>query len=103
MNQIELERIVVLRLRRPGYGVGNRFQWIIQRGGFHDFTIPPKFIENLLAHLALLILITALRWQRDHYAEKSGEEQRRNGGVQKRCSNPFKRMHDLIPAGSLGN
>jgi hypothetical protein len=64
MNQVELERVVVLRLRGLGNGVGNRSQLIVQRRGFDDFAFGLEFVEDLLPHLQFVVLILTLRRQR---------------------------------------
>src|SRR5208337_3111118 len=70
------------------------------RGRFHDFTIRLQLIENLLAHLQFLVLITPVSRYGGSSAPQPRETQRPSGCIQKRSSQQCKRLHGLIPPGT---
>jgi len=57
--QVELERMVVSRLRRSGNGVCNRSQLIVQRGRFDDFGACFQLIKDFPPQLRFRVLILA--------------------------------------------
>src|SRR5262249_28938721 len=56
VDQVELEGVVVARLRDPSNGLSDRSQLVVQGGGFDDFSFGLQLVEDFLAHLLFFIL-----------------------------------------------
>src|SRR5579862_6619551 len=97
MNQVKLERVVVLGLRRSRDGVRNRPQRIIQGRGFDDFALLFQFIEDFLAQLLFFVLAMILSRQQSSHAPKTRKATRHSDQIQESLSNEFNPIHGPSP------
>src|SRR5262249_38415146 len=64
VDEVELERMLVLRLGRRGDASGDRFQLGVERRGGDDLTLAPQVVVDLLTELQLQIRLAAVRRRR---------------------------------------